>query len=101
MTRRRIQFVRLREVAGHENSFSLISLSPDHMGFGLGRHACPGRFFAANEVNIALCHVLFQYEFKLAEGATPQATRSGIRMQTDISAKVMVRRRQENIVAKL
>ncbi|CAG8247354.1 unnamed protein product [Penicillium salamii] len=89
------RFVRLREVAGHENSFSLISLSPEHMGFGLGRHACPGRFFAVNEVKIALCHVLLKYEFKLAEGTTPQVTRSGIRMQTDISAKVLVRRRQE------
>ncbi|CAG7977541.1 unnamed protein product [Penicillium olsonii] len=91
------RFVKLREVAGHELSSSLISVSPEHMGFGLGRHACPGRFFAVNQVKIVLCHVLMKYEFKLADGTIPQVQKHGIRLQSDVSAKVLVRRRQETV----
>ncbi|CAG7926536.1 unnamed protein product [Penicillium olsonii] len=91
------RFIKLREVAGHELSSSLISVSPEHMGFGLGRHACPGRFFAVNQVKIVLCHVLMKYEFRLADGTIPQVQKHGIRLQSDVSAKVLVRRRQETV----
>lgn len=33
---------------GRKNIWQLTSLSPDHLGFGVGIHACPGRFFVAN-----------------------------------------------------
>ncbi|KAL2286223.1 hypothetical protein FJTKL_07028 [Diaporthe vaccinii] len=42
------------------------------MGFGHGAHACPGRFFAANEVKIALAHLLMKYDWRLPEGHDPQ-----------------------------
>lgn len=48
------------------------------MGFGFGRHSCPGRFFAANEVKIALCHILLKYDFKLAEAERPEHERVGV-----------------------
>jgi cytochrome P450 len=41
-----------------------VSTSPEHMAFGFGKHSCPGRFFAAIEVKIALCHILLKYDFK-------------------------------------
>ncbi|KAJ5345158.1 hypothetical protein N7452_003162 [Penicillium brevicompactum] len=91
------RFVKLRQVPGYERSASLVSVSPEHMGFGYGTHACPGRFFAVNEVKIALCHILLKYEFKLAEGMIPQFKRHGIVIQTDMSARIMVRRRPEEV----
>jgi len=30
----------------------------DALGVGYGKHACPGRFFALNEVNIFVAHML-------------------------------------------
>ncbi|KAJ5342985.1 uncharacterized protein N7506_002809 [Penicillium brevicompactum] len=91
------RFVKLRQVPGYERSASLVSVSPEHMGFGYGTHACPGRFFAVNEAKIALCHILLKYEFKLAEGMIPQFKRHGIVIQTDMSARIMVRRRPEEV----
>jgi cytochrome P450 len=41
-----------------------VSTSPEHLGFGHGRHACPGRFFASNEIKIAIIHMLSKYDWK-------------------------------------
>ncbi|KAJ5540465.1 cytochrome P450 [Penicillium frequentans] len=35
------------------------------LSFGLGRHACPGRWFAASELKLILAFILAQYDFKL------------------------------------
>ncbi|TQN64910.1 Cytochrome P450 monooxygenase pyr3 [Colletotrichum shisoi] len=51
-------FYRLREEPGKENFAQLVSTAPGHLGFGHGRHACPGGFFAANEIKIVLAHIL-------------------------------------------
>ena len=91
------RFLKLREVPGHETSAQVVSPSPEHMGFGFGRHACPGRFFAINEVKIALSHILLKYEFKLAEGSVPRARRNGLSLNSDPAMKLMIRRRQEEI----
>ncbi|KAE8423996.1 cytochrome P450 [Aspergillus pseudocaelatus] len=92
------RFLKLREVPGHETSAQVVSPSPEHMGFGFGRHACPGRFFAINEVKIALCHILLKYEFKLADGSVPRARKNGLSLNSDPTMKLMIRRRQEEIV---
>lgn len=91
------RFLKLRQTSGHEHSAPLVSVSPEHMGFGLGKHVCPGRFFAVNEIKIALCHILLKYEFKLADGSVPRIRRYGIGLQADSLAKLAVRRRREQI----
>ena len=91
------RFLKLREVPGHETSAQVVSPSPEHMGFGFGRHACPGRFFAINEVKIALCHILLKYEFKLVDGSVPLVRRNGFSLNSDPTMKLMIRRRQEEI----
>jgi cytochrome P450 len=47
---------------GKENTLLLVSMIPEYIGFGYGIHACPGRFFAANEVKIALIFMLLNYD---------------------------------------
>ncbi|KAI4947747.1 hypothetical protein J4E91_006570 [Alternaria rosae] len=46
----------------------LVSTGPNNLSFGHGAQGCPGRFFAANEMKIALCHLLLKYDWQLAEG---------------------------------
>ncbi|KAI9375670.1 cytochrome P450 [Aspergillus egyptiacus] len=92
------RFLSLRETPGHETSAQLVSPSPEHLGFGLGKHACPGRFFAANEIKIALCHILLKYDVKLSEGwedLKPMAV--GLSLTANPMAEVMIRRRSEEI----
>jgi len=66
--------------------------------FGEGLHACPGRFFAINEVKIALCHMLLKYDWRLIDGEDQPFDfhRQGITM-TNPGLKVECRRREEEI----
>ncbi|RDB27706.1 Ent-kaurene oxidase [Hypsizygus marmoreus] len=49
----------------------MASTHADFLAFGHGRHACPGRFFAANELKLMLAHILMTYDVKL-EGEHPK-----------------------------
>ncbi|KAK0668766.1 putative cytochrome P450 E-class, group IV [Cercophora samala] len=70
------RFLKMRSVPGSEHVAQLVSTSAEHMGFGHGQHACPGRFFAGNEVKIALLHLLLRYDWRLPEGAAAPKTRT-------------------------
>ncbi|KAK6216113.1 Metallothionein expression activator [Pestalotiopsis sp. IQ-011] len=92
------RFVRLREEAGSENAWQFVTTNPEHMLFGHGQHACPGRFFAANEVKIALAHMLLKYDWRFVPGETRPAKmsfESSIGVST--SGKIQFRRRKEEI----
>lgn len=39
----------------------------DFLGFGHGRGACPGRFFAAAELKLMLAHLVLNYDFEMME----------------------------------
>lgn len=47
------RYLKLRE-RSHENNnmYQYVSTSPDAQMFGQGAHACPGRFFAGNEIKV-------------------------------------------------
>jgi cytochrome P450 len=50
--------------ASEENKWKYVSTSAEHMGFGHGRHSCPGRFFASTLIKIALVTVLMKYDVR-------------------------------------
>lgn len=78
---------------------TLINSSLQHMVFGHGTHACPGRFFASNEMKIALCHLLLKYDWSLCPGQTERPANLQVDQGflTDPSVKVMIKRRIEEI----
>lgn len=41
-----------------------VSTGPSSLTFGYGRHACPGRFFAVNEIKMILGMLLINYDIK-------------------------------------
>jgi cytochrome P450 len=41
-----------------------------NLAFGYGRHACPGRFFAANEMKLIIARLILGYDIKMPEGLT-------------------------------
>lgn len=47
------------EAAAH-NQF--VSVSQNSLTFGYGRHACPGRFFAANEIKMIMARAILTYD---------------------------------------
>ena len=62
------RYLQMRGRPGHENSHQFVALSTENMLFGHGQHACPGRFFASNEMKILLCFLLVRYEWRFAPG---------------------------------
>ncbi|KAF2186179.1 cytochrome P450 [Zopfia rhizophila CBS 207.26] len=91
------RFLKMRQKPGQENTGQLVSTGPDHLAFGHGQHACPGRFFAANEVKIALVHLLMKYDWQLLQGEVPKVREFGFSLISDPIAKLQIRRRQEEI----
>jgi len=52
--------------------FGMVSTSVDWLPFGHGKHACPGRFFASNEIKTMFAHLVLQYDVKTEkEGVLP------------------------------
>ena len=92
------RFLKKRQEPGQENNFQFVSTSPEHILFGHGMHACPGRFFAANEIKIALCQLLLKYDWAFPAGVTKPKYRL---FETVLSAtpdsEVQLRRRKEEI----
>lgn len=93
------RFARMRKTENpkEEAAAQLVSPSPEQMGFGFGQHACPGRFFVANEIKIALCHILLKYDLRLADGCEPKVQKFGMRLAADPMARISIRRRKEEI----
>ncbi|KPM38517.1 hypothetical protein AK830_g8048 [Neonectria ditissima] len=91
------RFLRMRETPDEGKHAHLVSTSANHIGFGHGQHACPGRFFAANEIKIALCHILLKYDWKLPEGFVPKPIAFGMAALPDPTAKILIKRRKEEI----
>jgi cytochrome P450 len=88
------RYVKMSDDPEKEMFRHFVSTSPEHMAFGFGKHSCPGRFFAAIEVKIALCHILLKYGFKLAEGTTPTVMKMGWNLVADPMAQLMIKRRE-------
>lgn len=77
-----------------DSAANLVSTGPASLGFGHGNHACPGRFFAANEVKVALCHLLMKYDWQPIAGEDEHFILSGFNQEANPTAKLMVRRRE-------
>lgn len=89
------RYLSLRTQPGQENNWQFVSVSTESLGFGLGKHACPGRFFASNEVKIAMCWMLIKYEWRIDE--EPRHMNIGTSVIPDPAAIMHYRRRQEEI----
>lgn len=83
---------------GLESKAQLVSVTKDHLAFGYGVHACPGRFFAAHEIKIALAHILMKYDLRYVEGDKPKHMSYGVEVMADQTARLEVRRRREEAV---
>lgn len=110
------RFLRMREQPGNENRWQFVTTSAEHLGFGhgkkpnsppslssrlltcsLGKHACPGRFFASNEIKIAVAHLLLKYDWQF-EGGRPESVDDGTSQNLpDAKAKVQFRARTPEI----
>ncbi|KAM6503705.1 Cytochrome P450 [Amanita muscaria] len=88
------RFEKLREQDGESMKHQITSLGVDYILFGNGRHACPGRFFVANELKVMLAHVVMNYDVKMADGkGRPRNWQFGFRRAPDTTAQILFRKR--------
>ncbi|KAF7187091.1 Cytochrome P450 monooxygenase [Pseudocercospora fuligena] len=72
---------------------SVVITSESALHFGYGRHACPGRFFAAQEMKLMLAYIVMNYDVKIV-GSGPRKRDLKALAIPDAEAKILVRRRQ-------
>lgn len=82
---------------GAEHTSQLVSVGPKQLSFGLGKYACPGRFFAANEIKLALAHLIMKYDWQLAEGQKIEASHFGLDAIVHPKSRLLCRRRKAEI----
>ncbi|KAF8904069.1 cytochrome P450 [Gymnopilus junonius] len=66
------RFSRVREASEGFDAIrhQFVHTTPEYVTFGHGRHSCPGErslFFAANELKVALAHIVMYYDVKLGD----------------------------------
>jgi len=91
------RFVNIRQTPGNENRGQLTTTENHFLAFGRGKHECPGRFFAANEVKIAMAYALMNYDIRLMGDKKPTTIVNGFELIADPFASIQVRRRQAEI----
>ncbi|KAM0272214.1 hypothetical protein ACHAQH_008796 [Verticillium albo-atrum] len=90
-----LRFYKMRQASeedGHRWQFS--SIGDTNVNFGAGRHACPGRFFAGNEIKMVLAYFLLKFEIRLKEGeGRPKGMMMVMSKMPDPNAEILFRRR--------
>ncbi|KAF9779938.1 hypothetical protein IL306_001066 [Fusarium sp. DS 682] len=76
-----------------DNTSLFVQSSPEHAQFGMGKHACPGRFFAGSELKLCLAQILLKYDIRLKKGCTGKPMEFGFMSVTDPYTQLEVRRR--------
>lgn len=46
----------------------MVSTDKNHLYFGNGKQACPGRFFAANEIKMIIVRFLMEFDIRFGDG---------------------------------
>jgi hypothetical protein len=89
------RFSTLRSVPGNENKHQFVTTSPDSVNFGQGTHACPGRFFASNEIKVMLIELLRHWDVRLkGDEGRPRNVYNGLTCGPDTRAEIEFRRRK-------
>jgi len=88
------RFSDMRAQEGESIKHQMVGVDSSFMLFGGGRHMCPGRFFAVNELKALLAHVLVNYDLQFENGGGyPPDEWDGINVIPNRSAGVMFRKR--------
>ncbi|OWY45282.1 cytochrome P450 [Alternaria alternata] len=88
---------RFLKLSHTDNKWTFVTGSPEHLSFGYGKHVCPGRFFASNEIKIIVIHMLLKYDWKFNEEGRLPCIRFEADRYFDPRQKVVVKSRQEDI----
>ncbi|KAJ7112121.1 cytochrome P450 [Mycena epipterygia] len=89
------RFSRLR-TGENDARQAFTQLSNDYIVFGVGTHACPGRFFAALKIKVILCEILLNYDVTFPDGAstTPKPFAFNVFTVPNPTARLVFKKRE-------
>ncbi|KXH34975.1 ent-kaurene oxidase [Colletotrichum simmondsii] len=78
----------------NKEQYQFVSSTKENMAFGFGRHACPGRFFAATEIKMLIARLLLEYDIRMPEGVTERYKNivRGDMIEPDHTKTIMLRK---------
>ncbi|KAK7058639.1 hypothetical protein VNI00_002275 [Paramarasmius palmivorus] len=84
-----------RETENESLKHQMVTPDVGYLAFGTGKHACPGRFFAVNELKLLVTHTLLHYDIRFDDGEEKphQPVMFGGRVSLDAKTQVMFRKR--------
>ncbi|KAI1075208.1 P450 monooxygenase [Whalleya microplaca] len=89
------RFAKMRDDLKLKSSCDFTATNEQSMHFGIGRHACPGRFMVSDEVKLAILHLLRNFEISMENfRPRPRNIPFGKFMLPNTYAKVWLRSRQ-------
>lgn len=68
----------MRLIPGNEHKYQAVTSGADHLVFGYGVQACPGRFFAIHEAKVVIARILRNYDFKLKNPPKETSVMNGL-----------------------
>lgn len=89
---------------GKSNAYQFVTTSLDSIVFGHGNHACPGHFFASNEIKAMLVELLRHWEVRLKGdtegkgGERPQSIMQEFACIPDMGAELELKKIESGVV---
>ncbi|KJZ71108.1 hypothetical protein HIM_09527 [Hirsutella minnesotensis 3608] len=94
------RFARMRDDAKLKASCPLTATGETSMHFGIGRHACPGRFMVSDEVKLVMIHLLVNFDFAIENfSPRPKNVAFGKFMLPNMTAKVWIKKSSQAAAA--
>ncbi|CAG8468068.1 10533_t:CDS:10 [Diversispora eburnea] len=79
---------------GLENNFSASKTDKNYFIFGSGKHICPGRFFAVNEIKIGMHKLILNYHIKTPSGKIEKKVRYGPLAEPPVTGLIFENRKK-------
>ncbi|KAI1506099.1 cytochrome P450 [Biscogniauxia marginata] len=87
---------KLRQGASPEENArnQFVNVGESNPGFGFGRNACPGRYFANNEIKMVTARMLLKYDVNMIDGMTTRWENIGVGSEfvPDASKEILIKR---------
>lgn len=90
------RFYKMRQEQGQEDRHQFASLDPNLPNWGVGKFACPGRFWASAQIKLLLMVLLLEFDISYPEGQTerPVNVMSGENYQISRTQHIVLKRRE-------
>ncbi|KAK1977035.1 cytochrome P450 [Colletotrichum cereale] len=94
MTYDALRFEKLRSESGNKFNYQYATSTEQSLHFGVGRHACPGRWVSTVENKTILCYMIRHFDFRLSdlEGGRPKNLSFGPNISPDEIARIRIKR---------